>query len=69
MLLCSHFSIVTYSLGAEEVVVERSEPLPGVVAAVGSAHEVLDDQSDVDQTDAVVWWEVTLETPMLFRQC
>ena len=40
--------------------VERPEPLPGVVAAVGSAHQVLDDQSDVDEADAVVWRQVAL---------
>lgn len=64
----SSSSFVTYSLGAKEVVVKSSEPLPGVVAPIGSTHEVLDDQSDVNQTYAVVGWEVTLEIAMFFRE-
>ena len=41
----------SHSFGPEEVVVQRPESLPGVVASVRSAHQVLDDQSDVDEAD------------------
>ena len=58
----------THSFGPKEVVVQRPEPLPGVVASVRSAHQVLDDQSDVDQADSVIRGQVTLETEKSVRR-
>lgn len=51
----------THPLGSKQVVVEGSEPLPGVVTAIRSAHEVFNDQSDVDEADAVVRRQVSLQ--------
>lgn len=56
----------THSLGAEEIVVKGSKPFPGVIATVGSAHQVLNDQADVNQTDSVVRREVALEIKSCF---
>ena len=58
----------TYSLGSEQIVVQSSEPLPGVVAAVSSAHQVFDHQADVDETDAVVRGQVSLQHEHTPRQ-
>lgn len=41
--------------------VQSSESLPGVVTTVRPTHEVFDDQSDVDEADAVVRGQVSLE--------
>lgn len=54
-----------YPLGSEQVVVEGAEALPGVVAAVGPAHEVLQHQPDVYEADVVVGWHVALEDKQL----
>lgn len=40
--------------------VERPEALAGVVAAISSAHQVLDHQADVDEADSVVGGQVPL---------
>ncbi len=45
--------------------IEGPKSLPGVIAAIGSAHEVFNYQSDVNQADAVVRWQVTLKTKRL----
>lgn len=50
-----------YPLGSKQVVIQRSEPLPGVVAPVRAAHEVFDDQADVDEADAIVGGQVSLK--------
>lgn len=52
---------MTYPLWSEEVVVQSPESLPGVVTPVSSAHQVLNDQPDVDEADAVVRGQVSLE--------
>lgn len=41
--------------------VQGSEPLPGIVTAIGPAHEVFDDQSDVDEANAIVGGQVSLK--------
>lgn len=41
--------------------VQGSEPLPGVVAAISSAHQVFNDQSNVDEANAIVRGQVSLE--------
>lgn len=50
-----------HSLEAVQVGVQRPEALPGVVAAVGSAHQQLQHQADIDQRDLIVWREVPLK--------
>ncbi len=45
--------------------IEGPKSLPGVIAAIGSAHEVFNYQSDVNQADAVVRRQVTLKTKRL----
>lgn len=45
--------------------IEGPKSLPGVIAAIGSAHEVFNYQSDVNQADAVVRGQVTLKTKRL----
>jgi hypothetical protein len=49
-----------HPLGAKEVVVEGPETLASVVAAVSPAHQVLDDQADVNEADSVVRGQVPL---------
>lgn len=52
---------MTHPLWSKEVVVQRSESLPGVVTPVSPAHEVFYDQSNVDEADAVVRGQISLE--------
>lgn len=59
------FCFITYSFGSKKVVIEGPKSLPGVIAAIGSAHEVFNYQSDVNQADAVVRGQVTLKTKRL----
>lgn len=40
--------------------VEGSEALACVVAAIGAAHQILDDQADINQADSVVGRQVPL---------
>lgn len=44
-----------------EIVVDDSEAFPGVVAPVSPAHQVLDNQADINQSDLIVWRQVTLQ--------
>lgn len=50
-----------YPLRAKQVVVESPEAFPGVVAAVGTAHEVLQHQSYINEADVVIRWKVALQ--------
>lgn len=45
--------------------VQSSESLPGVVTPIRPAHEVFNDQSDVNEADAVIRGQVSLK----IRQC
>lgn len=45
--------------------VQSSESLPGVVTSICSTHEVFNDKPNVDETDAVIRGQVSLQT----RQC
>ena len=49
-----------YPLRAEQVVVESPEAFPRVVAAVGTAHEVLQHQSYMDEDDVVIGGKVAM---------
>lgn len=40
--------------------VQGSEPFPGIVTAISPAHEVFDDQSNVDEANAIVGGQVSL---------
>ena len=53
--------LFTYPLGSKQVVVQGSEPLPGIVTAISPAHEVFDDQSNVDEAYAIVRGQVSLK--------
>lgn len=44
-----------------EIVVNDSEAFPCVVASVSPAHQVLDNQADINQSDLIVWRQVTLQ--------
>lgn len=46
--------LVSYPLGPKQVVVQCSEPLSGVIAAVRSSHQVLYHQSNINQTYPVI---------------
>lgn len=46
--------LFTYPLRSKQVVVQGSEPLSGIVAAISSAHEVFNDQSNVDEANTIV---------------
>lgn len=58
----SHGSeLFTYPLGSKQVMVQGSEPFPGIVTAISPAHEVFDDQSNVDEANAIVRGQVSLK--------
>lgn len=59
--------LLTHSFGSKEVVVKRSEPLPGVITAVSPPHEVFNHQSNVNEADAVVWGQVALENKKVLQ--
>lgn len=59
--------LFTYPLGSKQVVVQGSEPLPGIVAAISSAHEVFNDQSNVDEANTIVGGQVSLEKTKQIR--
>lgn len=50
----------TYPAVAMEVVVNYSEAFPGVVAPVSPAHQVLDNQTHINQSYFIIWRQVTL---------
>lgn len=54
-------TVRTYPIAAMEIVVNDSEAFPGVVAPVSPAHQVLDNQADINQSDLIVWRQVTLQ--------
>lgn len=43
-----------------EIVIDDAEPLPGVIAPIGPTHQELDNEAYVDQSDLVVWRQMTL---------
>lgn len=51
----------THPLGSKQVVVQSPESLPGVVTPICPTHEVFNDQSNVDEADAVVRRQISLE--------
>lgn len=62
--LCVKFSLslpsYTHPLGSKQVMVQRPESLPGVVTPICPAHEVFNNQSNVDEADAIVRRQVSL---------
>lgn len=44
-----------------EIVVNNSEAFPGVVAPVSPAHQVLNNQAHINQSDLIVWRQMTLQ--------
>lgn len=50
----------THPVVAMEIVINDSKAFPGVVAPVSPAHQVLDHQTHVNQSDFIVWREMTL---------
>lgn len=56
---------LTDPLGSKEVVVQSSESLPGVVTPIRPTHEVFNDQSNVNEADAVVRGQVSLENQIM----
>lgn len=53
--------LFAHPLRSKQVVVQCSESLPGVVTPVCPAHEVFNDQSNINEADAVVWGQISLE--------
>lgn len=43
-----------------EIVVDDAEPFPGVITPVGPTHQELNNKADVNQSDLVVWRQMTL---------
>lgn len=54
-------SVQTHPTVAMEIVVNDSEAFPGVVAPVSSTHQVLNNQAHVDQSDFIIWRQMTLQ--------
>lgn len=44
-----------------KIVVNDSKALPGVVAPVSPAHQELDDQAHIDQSDFIIGGDITLQ--------
>lgn len=44
-----------------KIVVNDSEAFPGVVAPVSPAHQVLNNQAHINQSDLIVWRQMTLQ--------
>lgn len=44
-----------------EIVVNDSEAFPGVVAPVSPAHQVLNNQAHINQSNLVIWRQMTLQ--------
>ena len=51
----------THPIAAVEIVVNNSEAFPGVVAPVSPAHQVLNNQAHINQSDLIVWRQMTLQ--------
>lgn len=51
----------THPIVAMEIVVNDSKAFPGVVAPVSPAHQVLNYQAHINQSDLVVWMQMTLQ--------
>lgn len=51
----------THSFEAIQVVIQSPETLPCVLAAVRSTHQELQDQSNIDQCDLVIWRKIPLK--------
>lgn len=54
-------SVQTHPTVAMEIVVNESKAFPGVVAPVCSTHQQLNNQAHVDQSDFIIWRQVTLQ--------
>lgn len=54
-------TVQTHPIVAMEIVVNDSEAFPGVVAPVSPAHQVLNNQADINQSDLIVWRQMTLQ--------
>lgn len=54
-------STLTHSFQTVQVVVQRPEVLPGVVTAVCSTHQELQNQADIDQSNLVIWRKIPLK--------
>lgn len=53
--------VQTHPIVAMKIVVNDSEAFPGVVAPVSPAHQVLNNQSNINQSDLIVWRQMTLQ--------
>lgn len=56
-----HKFILFYPLRSKQVVVKGPKALPGIIAAVCPAHEILQHKPYVDEADVVIRWQVALE--------
>lgn len=54
-------TVQSYPIIAMEIVINDSEAFPGVIAPVSPAHQVLYNQADVNQSDLIVWRQMTLQ--------
>lgn len=54
-------TVWTHPIVAMEIVVNDSEAFPGVVAPVSPAHQVLNNQAHINQSDLIVWRQMTLQ--------
>ncbi len=52
-----------------EIVVNDSEAFPGVVAPVSPAHQVLNNQAHINQSDLIVWRQMTLQEGTETKWC
>lgn len=60
--VCHHSSTnFTHSFETIQVVIQRPETLPCVIAAVRSTHQELQYQSNIDQCDLVIWRKIPLK--------
>lgn len=53
-------SAVSHPTISMKIVVNDSKAFPGVVAPVSPAHQVLNNQANVNQSDFIVWRQMAL---------
>lgn len=53
-------SAVSHPTISKKIVVNDSKAFPGVVAPVSPAHQVLNNQANVNQSDFIIWRQMAL---------
>lgn len=58
-----------YPFQSIQIIVEVAESLPSVITPVSSSHETLQHQTNINQSDLIIWREVSLQNHQSHAQC